>query len=75
MAVAAVARIAEAPGLVVEREDLEPLGFTPPQVLELGEFVGMRFGQILDFREVLDDVIELPYILVERLGRLLEQST
>ena len=57
VAIAAIARIPEEPGLVVEGQDLEPLRLFPPEVLELGQLLRLHVGQVGDLGEILSHVV------------------
>ncbi len=51
---------------VVEREHVVTPGLFPPQRHQLGHFLGELRGAVTGLRDVLDDVVELPDVVVPR---------
>ena len=53
---------------IVERKDKVLVGFLEPRVDKVFEFLGILFRNVLRFRSIDVDVVQVPAILVEMAG-------
>ena len=70
VAVLAIATVAVAAGLVVQRQHLVAFRFRPPQVDHLAEALGLGRREVGGLREVLRHVVQLPRVVIEGARRV-----
>ena len=54
------------PEAVVERQHVVLLGLAPPQLDHRGQALRLLFREIVDFRKVLVEMKQLPFVVLER---------